>query len=588
MASAFGPSSRILSRNAASEINFRRQFLGDFRVLSFATHGLAREEIDGVAEPALVLTPRDSKTPFNDGLLTATEIAQLPLHADLVILSACNSAKFDIDNFAHEAAGLSTAFFVAGARSTLASLWSVDSEATAQLMELLANELARDVNAGSSLGLRRAIQRFLSAPEWRNYRHPRFWAAFLVFGDGGRPPQDRGKVSAALEPLDAANTVWGEWLQSQKIDDGARLESGYKNTGKYRVRGILRLVRDGRTIWEVGDDRFSFVLPTGQPPRQPMALAWNVNKGHSLQMELRTLGPDGRTKSKQRIASFGDDLIDGFVALANGTFVAATHRLNQAPDVKQGVTLHLLDEKGRAITSRIVPLSPDLQSFSVRLFPSFRGVWIVANGEENRETPETRLLPMGSFQPCMARKRADLVLVKPDLSLDGDERHLTDTSVWQVVPGTGVDVSAISVHDSCIPIVQSSSSVALLGTGGEQRVFTSALNGANTDRGSAFPLPDGWLLVSTVRRQLDAWKKLDFDYAVTQEPENIGRSFNSSQQTGLLLTRFDQEGHVAASSLSLIAGELWASDAYLDSSQEHVTFLGANNGARFVGRLVIP
>src|SRR5713226_6825163 len=193
MASAFGPSSRILSRNAASEINFRRQFLGDFRVLSFATHGLVREEIDGLAEPALVLTPRDSKTPFNDGLLTATEISELPLRADLVILSACNSASFDVATFAYQAAGLSTAFFMAGARSTLASLWSVDSESTAQLMELLANEIASDSSVGSSLALRRAIQQFLSREESKSYRHPRFWAAFLVFGDGGRLPKKRAK-----------------------------------------------------------------------------------------------------------------------------------------------------------------------------------------------------------------------------------------------------------------------------------------------------------------------------------------------------------------------------------------------------------
>ncbi len=589
MASAFGPSSRLLLRGSASEINVRRQVLSDFRVLSFATHGLVREEIDGLAEPALVLTPRDSKTTFNDGLLTATEISELPLRADLVILSACNSASFDVATFAYQAAGLSTAFFMAGARSTLASLWSVDSESTAQLMELLANEVASDSSVGSSLALRRAIQRFLSREESKSYRHPRFWAAFLVFGDGGRLPLKRGNVRTALTPIDSSDgVVWGAWDRSQGTKAGWRLESGHQDTGKSRVRGTLRRVNDGRPAWEVGDDNFSFILPAGHKLKRPSVLAWNV-QGDVLRLELRTYLPNGRLLSRREIEAHGDNRVGGFLSLANGRFIAATYRDN-GPTVGYRVTLHLLDSDGRLVTSRGIPLPAGLRISSISLFPSHRGVWVTATGEERREKYEQRLLPMGAEQPCIWRNRSHLILIKPDLSLAGDERSLIDTLVWRVNPAApDADVAAISVYDSCFAQAQFSSGVAFLRAGREPQVFIGNLKGANSSGVVAFAQPRGeWLLISSVRRELDAWKKLDFNYwSAQQDPENAARGFMTSQQTGLLVTRFDAQGRVVASSLHLIPGELWTSDAYLKSDGELIV-LGANNGARFVGQLSIP
>jgi len=589
MAFAFGPSSRLLLRGSASEINVRRQVLSDFRVLSFATHGLVREEIDGLAEPALVLTPRDSKTPFNDGLLTATEISELPLRADLVILSACNSASFDVATFAYQAAGLSTAFFMAGARSTLASLWSVDSESTAQLMELLANEIASDSSVGSSLALRRAIQQFLSREESKSYRHPRFWAAFLVFGDGGRLPKKRANVRTALIPKDSSDgVVWGEWLRSQGTKAGWRLESGYQNTGKPRVRGTLRRVSDGQPAWEVGDDDFSFIVPAGHKLKRPSVLAWSV-QGDVLRLELRTYLPNGGLLSQREIDTQGDDRVEGFVSLADGRFIAATYR-DYGHTVGYRVTLHLLDRDGRLVTSRSVPLPADLRISSISLFPSHRGVWVSARGEQRREKYEQHLLPMGADQPCIWRNRSVLILVKPDLSLVEDEKSLIDTLVWRISPAApDADVATISVHDPCLPHAQFSSGVAFLRAGREPQVFIAKLNGANSAGLAVFAQPrGGWLLISNVRRELDAWKKLDFDYSsAQQDPENLARGFRTSQQTGLLMTRFDAQGRVVASSLHLIPGELGANDAYLKSDGELIV-LGANNGARFVGQLSIP
>jgi CHAT domain-containing protein len=68
--------------------------LSNYRVITFATHGLVAGDLTN-AEPALVLTPPETGTELDDGLLTSSEVAQLKLNADLVILSACNTAAGD-------------------------------------------------------------------------------------------------------------------------------------------------------------------------------------------------------------------------------------------------------------------------------------------------------------------------------------------------------------------------------------------------------------------------------------------------------------------------------------------------------------
>jgi CHAT domain-containing protein len=72
---------RLLRREAATEEAFRLEPLSEFDVVHFATHGLVRQELPGLREPSLVFTPEPKGDAFNDGLLTASQIAALPLRA---------------------------------------------------------------------------------------------------------------------------------------------------------------------------------------------------------------------------------------------------------------------------------------------------------------------------------------------------------------------------------------------------------------------------------------------------------------------------------------------------------------------------
>jgi CHAT domain-containing protein len=86
----------LILGHEATERGLRSRSLEDYRVISFATHAVVPGEIEGTTEPALVLSPGpDENNSKNDGLLTANEIADLALDANLVILSACNTAAPD-------------------------------------------------------------------------------------------------------------------------------------------------------------------------------------------------------------------------------------------------------------------------------------------------------------------------------------------------------------------------------------------------------------------------------------------------------------------------------------------------------------
>jgi CHAT domain-containing protein len=132
------------------------------RVVHFATHGLLAGETEMLAatkaEPALILSPPEQATEEDDGLLTASEITQLKLDADWVILSACNTAAGGSDKPGAEAlSGLARAFFYAGARAMLVSHWAVNSDATVKLITKAFDEIKADPKIGRSEALRRSM-----------------------------------------------------------------------------------------------------------------------------------------------------------------------------------------------------------------------------------------------------------------------------------------------------------------------------------------------------------------------------------------------------------------------------------------------
>lgn len=177
-----GLQTNVYLSDSATEAQLRKERLDDYRVLYFATHGLLPSELKCQAEPGLVLTPpMVANGRSDDGLLEASEIASMRLNADLVVLSACNTAGSGSRFGGDALSGLAESFFHAGARRLVVSHWQVPSKATTALMSSMFESLGPAFESGPAHALRDAQLKLISSEA---SAHPFFWAAFVVVGDG--------------------------------------------------------------------------------------------------------------------------------------------------------------------------------------------------------------------------------------------------------------------------------------------------------------------------------------------------------------------------------------------------------------------
>src|SRR5204862_981209 len=140
--------------------------LAEYGVVHFATHGVLAGQLQGSAEPGLILTPPAKGTSDasalerDDGFLTASEIAALKLDADWVILSACNTAGGSGET-AEALSGMARAFFYAGARALLVSHWEVGSDAAVKLTTRAFAELKAHPKIGRAEAFRRSMKELI-------------------------------------------------------------------------------------------------------------------------------------------------------------------------------------------------------------------------------------------------------------------------------------------------------------------------------------------------------------------------------------------------------------------------------------------
>jgi len=173
---AFGPHATVIVGSKATETWFKHM-AGDYDVIHFATHGFfnrANPLFSGVQ-----LEP-DAQ---NDGRLHVYEILGLHLRAQLVTLSACETALgsgyFTEIPAGDEFVGLTRAFLSAGASTVVASLWEVNDNSTARLMQSFYRKVSKD---SPSVSLAIAQRSMLNGD--KDHRNPYYWSAFVVVGSG--------------------------------------------------------------------------------------------------------------------------------------------------------------------------------------------------------------------------------------------------------------------------------------------------------------------------------------------------------------------------------------------------------------------
>ena len=145
------PRTEIRMGMDATKEELLRTDLGRYRFIHFATHGLLPVE-SGIKEPALVLSYEGERK--DDMLLSLSEILQLKLRADMVVLSACNTGSGKVTR-AEGVASLGSAFLAAGAASVMVSLWQVSDSSTALLMEAFYGNLVTGKSKSAALAAAR-------------------------------------------------------------------------------------------------------------------------------------------------------------------------------------------------------------------------------------------------------------------------------------------------------------------------------------------------------------------------------------------------------------------------------------------------
>ncbi len=199
--------------------------LDAYRVLYFGSHGQHPGPNKCVQEALLVTTtptlavagarPAGADDTLGDGMLDTSEIQRLSLNADLIVLAACETVGM---RRIKEGAGMSSAeaarltrltglsgggvignfagsFFVAGARSVLATYWSVENEATNRFMNTFFETASQGVAKADSV--QAAQRRLMDDPEYSN---PIFWAPFVFIGDGSKTLRVGAGTAQAATP----------------------------------------------------------------------------------------------------------------------------------------------------------------------------------------------------------------------------------------------------------------------------------------------------------------------------------------------------------------------------------------------------
>jgi CHAT domain-containing protein len=175
--SLVAPSQRRVALDFAATWAAVTRDLSEFRYAHFATHGFldaVHPELSG-----LVLSLVDRKGRDQEGFLPAMEIFNLKLSAELVVLSACQTA-LGKEIMGEGLVGLTRAFMYAGAPRVVASLWRVDDAATAELMKKFYGGMLGPKKLRPAAALREAQ---LSVSRQKRWEHPYYWAGFVLQGE---------------------------------------------------------------------------------------------------------------------------------------------------------------------------------------------------------------------------------------------------------------------------------------------------------------------------------------------------------------------------------------------------------------------
>jgi CHAT domain-containing protein len=171
----YGAGSRIVTGTTATESEVKAA-ASEYRIVHLAAHGFYDDAHPMNSYLQLTHDADDSE----DGKLEAREMMSMDLKAEMVVLSACETARGDASG-GEGLVGMTWALLVAGVPTAVASQWKVDSESTAELMIQFHRLLRQSNFRAKAKALQRASLSVMKNPQ---YRHPFYWAGFVMVGTG--------------------------------------------------------------------------------------------------------------------------------------------------------------------------------------------------------------------------------------------------------------------------------------------------------------------------------------------------------------------------------------------------------------------
>lgn len=194
------PASDELLGSAFTVPNVEKADLSGFRILHFATHALLPSELPCAREPAIVTSPPADAHSARQAMLTTSDITNLKLNANLVVLSACNTGGGDGRAGGEALSGLARAFFFAGARALMVTQWAVNDQVSSYLVATAMQHVAAADENGAAASLRSAQLGLIDSAGTgglpSKLADPFYWAPFVVIGDGGQEGAVRAKYRA--------------------------------------------------------------------------------------------------------------------------------------------------------------------------------------------------------------------------------------------------------------------------------------------------------------------------------------------------------------------------------------------------------
>lgn len=169
----------VVTQENATEENLREMSasgaLAKYRIILFSTHGYFNAD---TPEFSTLVFRSTGLEPDKDGFVTVEELARLNLRSDLVILSACETARSQ--NLGGEGLhGMGAALFAAGNANVVLTLWQVDDEATSGFIQSFVAKIGLGIPHGLALA---QTKREYMAHSNHKLRNPHFWAGFVLFG----------------------------------------------------------------------------------------------------------------------------------------------------------------------------------------------------------------------------------------------------------------------------------------------------------------------------------------------------------------------------------------------------------------------